>query len=48
MKNRTDTLEIGSVAPDFSLEAANRPGTFTLGTLLDHGPVILEFLRGTW
>jgi hypothetical protein len=48
MKNHTDTLTIGSVAPDFSLEAANRPGTFTLSKLLDRGPVILEFLRGTW
>ncbi len=31
MKNRTETLEIGSRAPDFSLGAANREGTFTLG-----------------
>ena len=30
MKNRTETLEIGSPAPDFSLGAANREGTFTL------------------
>ena len=30
MQNRTDTLEIGSPAPDFSLGAANREGTFTL------------------
>ena len=48
MKDRTETLEIGSSAPDFSLAAANRDGVFTLGGFLKHGPVILEFLRGTW
>jgi hypothetical protein len=48
MQNRTDTLEIGSPAPDFSLGAANREGTFTLHGLLQQAPVILEFLRGTW
>jgi hypothetical protein len=48
MKNRTETLEIGSTAPDFSLEAANREGTFTLAGLLAQGTLILEFLRGTW
>ena len=48
MKNQTDTLEIGSRVPDFSLGAANRDGTFTLGGLLAQGTLILEFLRGTW
>lgn len=48
MKNRTDTLELGSSAPDFSLGAANREGLFTLGGLLSQGALILEFLRGTW
>ena len=48
MKNRTETLEIGSPAPDFSLGAANREGTFTLRGLLDQSTLILEFLRGTW
>ena len=48
MGNRTETLEIGSRAPDFSLEGANREGTFTLGGLLEQGTLILEFLRGTW
>jgi peroxiredoxin len=48
MKNRTDTLEIGSRAPDFSLAAANREGTFTLAGLLAEGTLILEFVRGTW
>jgi peroxiredoxin len=48
MRNRTDTLEIGSPAPDFSLRAANREGIFDLAALLAQGMLILEFLRGTW
>ena len=48
MKDRTDTLQIGSVAQDFSLSAANREGSFTLGSFLTQGPLIFEFLRGTW
>jgi hypothetical protein len=48
VQNRTETLEIGSRAPDFSLGAANREGAFTLAGLLQGGPLILEFLRGTW
>ena len=48
MQNRTETLGIGSRAPDFSLTAANRSGNFSLSTLREHGAVILEFLRGTW
>ena len=48
MKNRTETLEIGSRAPDFSLGAANREGTFTLDGLLSNGTLVPEFLRGTW
>ncbi len=48
MRSRTDTLEIGSQAPEFSLSAANREGIFNLGGLLAGGALILEFLRGTW
>jgi hypothetical protein len=48
MKNRTETLENGSLAPYFSLQAANREGTFNLDGLLSEGKLILEFLRGTW
>ena len=48
VKDRTETLEIGSKAPDFSLSAANREGVFSLGGFLAQGPLILEFLRGTW
>jgi hypothetical protein len=48
MQSRTETLEIGSPAPDFSLGAANRDGTFTLRGLIEKGTLVLEFLRGTW
>jgi peroxiredoxin len=48
MQNRTETLGIGSRAPDFSLKAANQEGSFSLSSLRAHGAVILEFLRGTW
>jgi hypothetical protein len=48
MNNRTETLDIGSSAPNFSLGAANREGTFTLSGLIASGTLILEFLRGTW
>ena len=48
MENRTETLEVGSLAPYFSLGAANREGTFTLDGLLAGGALVFEFLRGTW
>jgi len=48
VKSRTDTLEVGSHALEFSLAAANREGVFTLSGLLERGTLILEFLRGTW
>jgi hypothetical protein len=48
MKNRTQTLEVGSLAPYFSVGAANREGTFTLDGLLAQGNLVLEFLRGSW
>jgi hypothetical protein len=49
MQNHTETLEIGSQAPEFSLPAPNREGNvFTLSIMLAQGPVIVEFLRGTW
>ncbi len=41
-------VRVGARLPDFTLPAANRPGTFILSELLKHGPVIVEFLRGTW
>jgi len=45
MKNRTETLEVGSLASGFSLEAANREGRFTLIDLLVRDMLVLEFLR---
>jgi peroxiredoxin len=48
MQDRTETLRVGSRAPEFSLPAANREGTFELSGLLPHGSLIVEFLRGTW
>ena len=48
MQDRTETLQVGSRAPDFSLCAANRDGEFSLRSLLQGGNLILEFLRGTW
>ena len=48
MQNITETLGIGSRAPEFKLSAANREGTFALSSLREQGPVIVEFLRGTW
>ena len=45
----TDTaVRVGARVPDFTLSAANRPGIFTLSEQLKYGPVIVEFLRGTW
>ncbi len=44
----SSTLKVGDRAPDFTLSAANREGTFSLSQLLRRGAVILEFLRGTW
>ena len=48
MKNHTRTLTVGSAAPGFTLSAANREGTFSLSNLITRGPLIVEFLRGTW
>ena len=48
MLDYTDTLRVGACAPEFSLDAANRDGIQTLSGFLIRGPLILEFLRGTW
>ncbi len=41
-------VRVGARVPDFTLPAANRPGTYSLSEMLKRGPVIVEFLRGTW
>ena len=46
--SETETLKVGDRAPDFALSAANREGSVSLKQVLERGPVILEFLRGTW
>lgn len=46
-------ISVGDRVPDFTLAAANRfqqnePVRFSLRDLLQRGPAVLEFLRGTW
>jgi hypothetical protein len=48
MRDRTETLRIGSRAPEFALEAANRDGVFTMSGFLRRAILVVEFLRGTW
>ncbi len=48
MSVTSSTLQPGDRAPEFSLSAANREGSFSLAELRSRGTVILEFLRGTW
>lgn len=48
MQDHTETLKLGSRAPEFALEAANRDGVLTLSGFLKRGVLIAEFLRGTW
>lgn len=48
MQDHTETLRVGSRAPDFSLTAANRDGTFQLSAMVARGALVMEFLRGTW
>ena len=47
-KDSSDTLKVGDRAPDFTLSAANGAETLHLQDLLKRGPLIVEFLRGTW
>jgi hypothetical protein len=48
MLDRTETLAVGSRAPEFLLPAANRDGILSLSGFLWRGVLIVEFLRGTW
>jgi hypothetical protein len=48
MRDRTETLQVGSRAPEFALEAANRDGMFTMSGFLRRAILVVEFLRGTW
>ena len=48
MTSRTDNLTVGDRAPDFELPTAANDMHFSLSCLLTRGPLIVEFLRGTW
>ncbi len=48
MGDRSTTLGVGDPAPDFQLPMANSTESLSLTVLRQHGPVIVEFLRGTW
>ena len=48
MSGRSNTLQVGDVAPEFELAAANSDKTVSLTKLRRRGPVIVEFMRGTW
>ncbi len=43
-----EPLKPGDRAPEFELAAANRETGISLAELRGSGPVIIEFLRGTW
>jgi hypothetical protein len=44
----THILQVGERAADFELGGANVSASVSLAQLLTRGPVIIEFLRGTW
>jgi peroxiredoxin len=44
----SSTLNVGDPAPEFTLTSANEMGDVSLAKLLQRGPVVVEFLRGTW
>lgn len=48
MARNSSTLKVGDRAPEFMLLAANMPQAVSLKAILESGPMIVEFLRGTW
>jgi peroxiredoxin len=44
----SSTLKVGDRAPEFTLASANGAGEVSLAQLLERGPAVVEFLRGTW
>jgi peroxiredoxin len=48
MAETSTTLKLNDLAPDFALDAANTSATYKLSEFLKQGPIVLEFLRGTW
>ncbi len=48
MGKQSATLKVGQRVPEFTLSPANGAEPVSLSVLLRRGPVIVEFLRGTW
>ena len=48
MQDRTETLQVGSGAPEFLLSPLNGEGIISLSGSLKRGVLIVEFMRGTW
>jgi peroxiredoxin len=48
MAQHSATLKVGDAAPEFTLDSANGAGEVSLAKLRERGPVVVEFLRGTW
>jgi hypothetical protein len=48
MAKVSSTLALGDHAPEFMLLAANMPQAVSLKHFLQNGPMVIEFLRGTW
>ena len=48
MQDRTETLQVGSRAPEFLLSPLNGEGIISLSGCLKRGILIVEFMRGTW
>ncbi len=47
LKPRSSPLEVGEIAPDFTLEDQNR-NKVTLAAVRGKSPVVLVFYRGYW
>lgn len=48
MGKQSTTLAVGERVPEFTLSPANGTEPVSLSGLRRRGPVIIEFLRGTW
>ncbi len=48
MAKQSATLVVGQRVPEFTLSSANGTEPVSLSALRQRGPVIIEFLRGTW
>ncbi len=48
MAKQSATLVVGQRVPEFTLSPANGTEPVALSELRQRGPVIIEFLRGTW